>query len=90
MFVLLAAATVVVGLVATVVIAVRKRNVLRAAGLDPSTADAQLLAQAHTSRALAPERSAETRLAEALDLHRAACVTADELGEIRQRILGEV
>ena len=47
-------------------------------------------AQVHRSRALAPERTAEARLAEAVDLHQRGLITADELGEMRQRILGEV
>ena len=45
------------------------------------------------SRAVAapdPERSAESRLTEAQDLYRRGLVTADELGELRQRILGEL
>jgi hypothetical protein len=89
-FFLLVTAFIVVGLVASVVVAVRKRNVLRDAGLDPFTAEEQVLGQVHRSQALAPERTAESRLAEAVDLHRRGLITADELGEMRQRILGEV
>ena len=85
-------------IVFSVVIAVRKASVLRKAGLDPFTAEAQLLAQARSSRLLAPEkdddrtteRPSEVRLAEAQDLHARGLITADELGEIRQRILGEL
>ncbi|KQR08402.1 hypothetical protein ASF78_19195 [Cellulomonas sp. Leaf334] len=39
---------------------------------------------------LAPDRSASVRLAEAQDLYRRGLITADEHGEMRQRILGEV
>lgn len=81
---------VVAGIAWSVVVAARKRTVLRDAGLDPLTADAQILAQAHKSLSLAPVRSAEERLAEAQDLFRRGLITADELGEMRQRILGEV
>ena len=84
------ALVVVGGIVFSVVTAVRKASVLKDAGLDPFTADAQVLAQASASQLLAPERSAESRLAEAQDLHARGLITADELGEIRQRILGEV
>ena len=82
------------GIAFSIVVAVRKAAVLRKAGLSPMTAEAQLLAQAHQSRLLAPERapgrSAESRLAEAQELHDRGLITADELGEIRQRVLGEV
>lgn len=90
---------IVLGIVFSVVTAVRKASVLRKAGLDPFTAEAQLLAQARNSQLLAPERasdrapeqptdrSAEARLAEAQDLHDRGLITADELGEIRQRII---
>lgn len=80
-------------IVFSVVVAVRKASVLRKAGLDPFSAEAQLLAQARSSRLLAPakeERPSEARLAEAQDLHARGLITADELGEIRQRILGEL
>jgi len=86
----LVAALIFAGIIWSIVVAARRRTVLRDAGLDPLTADAQLLAQAHRSLALAPERSAEARLAEAQDLFRRGLITADELGEMRQRILGEV
>ena len=81
---------IVAGIIWSVVAAARKRTVLRDAGLDPMTADAQVLAQAHKSLALAPGRTADARLAEAQDLYTRGLVTADELGEMRQRILGEV
>ena len=84
-------------IVFSVVIAVRKASVLRKAGLDPFTAEAQLLAQARSSRLLAPEKDDDRstgrpsdRLAEAQALHDRGLITADELGEIRQRILGEL
>ena len=84
---------IVAGIVFSVVTAARKASVLRKAGLDPFTAEAQLLAQARSSRLLAPERTddisrpAQARLAEAQDLHDRGLITGDELGEIRQRIL---
>ncbi|NUU15984.1 SHOCT domain-containing protein [Cellulomonas humilata] len=82
--------TIVVLIIASAVRASRNRSVLREAGLDPATATSQVLAQAHQSQLLAPPRSAETRLAEAIDLHQRGLITTDELGELRQRILGEV
>jgi hypothetical protein len=67
---------------------VRRRTAVRDAGLDPLSVESHDLADGHGSRA--PVRSAESRLAEAHDLHRSGLVTADELGEMRQRILREV
>lgn len=81
---------IVLGIVVALVSAVRRARVLRDAGLDPLTADAQVLAQAHQSLALAPERSVESRLAEAEDLRRRGLISADEHGEMRRRILGQV
>ena len=56
------------------VMTIRRSAAQKVAGLDPET----------------PGRSAESRLAEAADLHRRGLITADELGELRQRILSEV
>ncbi|WP_421743202.1 hypothetical protein [Cellulomonas sp.] len=81
---------IVVLIIASAVKASRNRSVLREAGLDPATAESQILAQAHKSQLLAPGRTAESRLAEAHDLHERGLITADELGALRERILGDL
>jgi hypothetical protein len=67
---------------------IRRRTAERDPALDPRSVESHDLADGHGSPE--PTRSAESRLAEAQDLHQRGLVTADELGEMRQRILGEV
>ena len=45
---------------------------------------------AHTDRAVTSHRSPEARLTEAQELHRRGLLTADELDEIRQRVLADL
>lgn len=78
---------VVVGVISTV----KRWRAAKDAGLDPLTADVQVLGRLHQSQMLAPpdtRATTEQRLAEVEDLHRRGVITDDERAGARRRILG--
>jgi hypothetical protein len=68
---------------------VRSRKVLRANGMDPMTAHAELAARLAHGPLGTPAKSREQRLAELDDLHRRGLITADEHAEARRAALAE-
>ncbi|HVQ87533.1 MAG TPA: SHOCT domain-containing protein [Actinomycetes bacterium] len=70
-----------------VVSATRSRAALKAGGLDPLAAEAQLAVQAAHSGLLAPAQSLEQRLAELDDLQARGVITADEQQAARAQLL---
>jgi hypothetical protein len=83
---------VVVGIVVSVIVGVRKWMLLHDAGIDPLTVDARLAATVINSNALRPEESlapvgVEARLAQLDDLHARGVITADERATARAAIL---
>ena len=85
---------VIAGAVFTVVVAMRKRRILRDAGIDPYTVDAAIAAKVLRSDLLAPSRSEpheapsiEKRLGELDDLRARGIITEDEHREARAAVL---
>jgi hypothetical protein len=82
-----------VAVIVGMVVAWRKNaRALRAGGLDPWTAEAQLATRVANSQMLSPAAqptTLEQRLAEVDDLARRGVISADELAAARARILGD-
>jgi hypothetical protein len=79
-------------IVGMVVVWRKNARALRAGGLDPLTAEAQLVTRVANSQMLAPAAqpaTLEQRLAEVDDLARRGVISADELSAARARILGD-
>lgn len=82
------AAFILVVLVGIATSIVRSRRVLRDSGLDPLTAQAQIVAGLARGPLTAPVRTLEQQLAELDDLHRRGVITAAEHQEARRDALG--
>jgi hypothetical protein len=67
----------------------RSRRVLRAHGIDPMAAQAELAVRLAQGPLGTPSKSLEQRLAELDDLHRRGLITADEHGAARRAALVE-
>ncbi len=67
---------------------VRSRKVLQNGGLDPLTAQSQVVAGLARGPLTAPVRTLEQQLAELDDLHRRGVITTEEHREGRRRALG--
>ena len=83
-----AVALVVVVAVVLVTTIVRSRKVLRDSGLDPLTAQAQVVAGLARGPLTAPVRGVEQKLAELDDLHRRGVISTAEHQEARRHALG--
>ncbi|MDT3331016.1 SHOCT domain-containing protein [Microbacterium aquilitoris] len=90
----LAVVLVIAGAVFSVVVAARKRRILRDAGIDPFTVDAAIAAKVLRSDLLAPSTPAaqvapsiEKRLAELDDLRARGVISEDEHREARAAVL---
>jgi competence protein ComGC len=83
-----AVAFIVVVLVVMVTSMVRSRKVLQDNGLDPLTAQAQIVAGLARGPLTTPVRNLEQRLAELDDLHRRGVITTTEHQEARRHALG--
>ena len=86
----LVALVVLGGMVLVVVVALRNRKVLKDAGLDPLTAEAQLAVRFAHSGLLSPAASPATleqRLAELADLHARGVISDEELAAARAKAL---
>ena len=95
-FVFAAVAVLILAVFAYVIYAkIRSRRVLRRAGHDPDTIDADLIARAMRSDLLAPggqrveEKSVEEKLAEIDRLHAAGSISDGERADARRRILAD-
>lgn len=98
----LVALLVVVGVIASVAVAVHRWNVSRREGLDPFAADVQVMGRLRHAAALAPvadepptndarpTATVEERLAELDDLHVRGVISAAERDTTRARILAEL
>ena len=67
----------------------RSKRALRAGGLDPLAAEAQLAARAANSDLLAPRRSLEERLRELDDLRSRGVISDEEHATARAKALAE-
>lgn len=85
-----AAVLIAVVTVLIVVSIVRSGAKMRRAGVDPSTAQADLAIRVLQSEALAPRRTTEERLAEIERLHAAGHITDAERAAARAKLLGEL
>jgi hypothetical protein len=65
----------------------RNRRTLRRAGIDPGTASSQLAVRLLNSQALAPQASAEQRLAELTGLRDRGLITEEEYQTRRRQII---
>ncbi|MFP7834737.1 SHOCT domain-containing protein [Marisediminicola sp. LYQ134] len=84
------AAFIVLVFVFVIVSRVRAAKKVRDAGHDPLTLDSDLAVRAMESKALAPDESVESRLADLEQLLVARTITADEYAEARRRILDSI
>jgi len=80
----------VFAIIRAIIYSVRRRKILRDAGLSPMMAPAQMEARLASSALLTPANSAKTveeRLAELESLHERGLISAEELHEARAKIL---
>ena len=75
------------GAVLVVVSVIRSRRVLRQAGINPSTAQAQFAVRMMNSRSLAPNPTVEQRLTELARLRDGGVITASEYDTRRTQII---
>ena len=78
MIIVIGGVLVVLGVIATAVLAVYRGRRMAVRGQNPLTLQEDLAYQAMQSRTLAPERPLEQRLAELDDLHRRGVISDDE------------
>lgn len=81
----------IIGVVVFMVVAITRRwAAVRREGMDPMTADVEMMGRLNRSALLAEDRSVEQRLAELDRLAEAGTISDEERAAARARILGEL